>query len=368
MGIWLCQTNEDYSNWDRYVVGVPGAHYYQTYGWLKSYEPMGFSPQVLVYEEEGRIAGGAAILSAKIPFLPWRVFVLPHGPLPADPAAPSWAALMQRFDRMAREQRAICATIYPHEFFGGTTIVPRIEELGFTDPMMLTAHRFSNTPVRVDLPHTTENELLLSFRPRTRQYIKKAQSGDLTIRSTVDAKTFDSIYAVFVEHGKLKGYRPRPYASLKSAWEWFAPRGEAFLYQAWLGDALVGAIFVIHTGQTAHYITGAVRREHSDHRPAELLHWHAMCEARRVGMTAYDFTSMGDRGGTQFKMGFRPVCRSWQRPRTKVYRPVTAHLMKLADQYGGPLLRWVARHRANVASSAPRPVPVTAPLADGRHT
>ncbi|WP_447603641.1 lipid II:glycine glycyltransferase FemX [Nitrospira sp. Nam80] len=365
MPIRLFQTNEEYASWDHYVSEVPGAHYFQTYGWLKSYEPMGFTPHVLAYEVDGAIQGGVAFMSAKVPFAPWRIFILSHGPLPIDPHRPSWMSLMQRVDQLCRERRAISITVYPHELANQTTLFRRFEELGFTTSTMLTSHRFSSTPVTVDLTNKTEAELLMSFRPRTRQYIRKGLSGDLVIRTEVDGRTFDAIYALLVEHGNLKGYHPRPYSSVKTAWEWFAPRGGACLYQAWRNECLAGAILVIFTGCTAYYITGAVRREYSEHRPAELLHWRAIRDAMARGINAYDFTSMGDAGGSQFKAGFRPLCQSWQRPRTKVYRPVMAHLMGMTDAYCRPFIRWLARYRAN-AGPHPQTGRLNDPLPQGR--
>ena len=58
----LCDTVEDYDAWDHFVFNLPRAHYFQTYGWLKSYEFMGFMPHVLVQESNGMITNGVAFL------------------------------------------------------------------------------------------------------------------------------------------------------------------------------------------------------------------------------------------------------------------------------------------------------------------
>ena len=63
----LCDTVEDYDAWDHFVFNLPRAHYFQTYGWLKSYEFMGFMPHVLVQESNGMITNGVAFLDAKNP-------------------------------------------------------------------------------------------------------------------------------------------------------------------------------------------------------------------------------------------------------------------------------------------------------------
>jgi hypothetical protein len=313
---------------------------------------MGLSAHILISEHDGVIQGGVAFLSAKVPFLPWRIFIVSHGPLPSDPDSPSWLPLMEELDRFCRQHGGICTTLYPHEPADRSVLLSRLEGLGFTTEAVLTSHRFSSTPVTIALHGKQEAEILMSCRPRTRQYIRKALTGDLQLRTHVDDATFDAIYALLSEHGQFRGYHPRPYASLKAAWEWLGPRNQARFFQAWLNDTLVGAIFVIFTGHNSYSITGAVRRNHSELRPAEFLHWHAIREALGRHMMAYDFTSMGDQGGVQFKTGFRPLCGSWQRPRMKIYRPMLAHLIRWAEAYCRPALRGLARVRASRKRSA----------------
>jgi lipid II:glycine glycyltransferase (peptidoglycan interpeptide bridge formation enzyme) len=343
----VCVTENDYEAWDRYVYDYPGGHYFQTYGWLKSYKPMGFTPHVLVYEANGVITGGVAFLNAKLPLLPWRIFIIPHGPLPADPDAPSWMPLMHRLDELCHEQRAIYAQIYPHELAEKSALLSRLEEIGFTHPAIFTSHRFSSTPMIIELLGKSEEDILMSFRHKTRQYIRKALAGDCTVRTDVDTQRFDQIYTLFVEHGALMGYHPRPYASLRAAWEWFASKGWAELIQVWRDEKLIGAILLVFTGRTAYYLAGAVRRGFSEYRPGELLHWHAIREAIRRGIETYDLVNVGTAGVAQFKAGFRPAQRSWHDPRTKLYRPRVARFIKFAEDSCRPLVRALARYRAD---------------------
>ncbi len=345
--IRTCMTEKEYEAWDDYVFEMPGAHYFQTYGWLKSYEPMGFTPHVLVYEVDGIIFGGVAFLTVKLPLLPWRIFIVPHGPLTADPDGPGWMLLMERLDEICREQHAIYTQLYPHELTEKSVLLTRLEEIGFSAPAKFTSHKFSSTPVTIDLDGKSKEDLLNEFRKNTRYYIRRALSGRLSVRTDVDQRVFDEIYKLFLEHGEFRGYSPRPQRSLKVAWDWFAPRGRALFIQAWHEETLVGAIFVVFTGRTAYYLAGATRRQFSKDYPAELMHWHAICHAIEGKMNTYDLTSMGVSGVAQFKTGFRPMCRCWHDPRTKVYRPLATHLVSFADKHLRSLVRKVGRYRAN---------------------
>lgn len=342
-----CLTEEEYAAWDRFVYDFPGAHYFQTYGWLQSYEPMGFKPHVLVYEIDGVIRGGVAFLSVKIPLLPWRIFIIPHGPLPANPDAPGWMPLMQRLDEICREQKALYAQLYPHELSERSVLLSQLNEFGFTGPAIFSSHRFSTKPVIIDLAGKTEEHILMSFRPRTRQYIRKALTSNFVMRTQVDEVIFDKIYDLFLENGKLKGYIPRPYTSLRAAWEWFAPKGGASLIQAYRDETLVGAILLLFTGRTAYYLAGAVRREFSEYRPAEFLHWHGIREAMTRQLSTYDFVNMGTTGVEQFKSGFRPVVQTWHNPRTKLYHPLLAQATSVLDRFFRPVIRGLGRYRAS---------------------
>jgi lipid II:glycine glycyltransferase (peptidoglycan interpeptide bridge formation enzyme) len=345
MAVRACNTDEDYGAWDRFVANFPRAHYFQTYGWLKSYEPMGFTPHLLVCEADGMITGGVAFLSAKIPLLPWQIVIIPHGPLPAHPDAPSWLPLMQRLDAICRQRNVIYAQLYPHELSGQRVLLPCLEELGFTSSAMLTCHQFSSTPLTIDLVGKTEQDLLSSFRARTRTYVRRALSSQLMLRTEVDPLIFDKIYELFLENSRLKCYQPRPYASLRMAWDWFAPKEWATILQAWHDETLAGAILLIFTGRTAYYVAGAVRRGYAEQRPAEFMHWHGIIKAIERQLEAYDLGNFGTTGVEQFKRGFRSEHRVWHDPRTKLYSPVMSRLASTADRHLGPLLRGLARRR-----------------------
>jgi lipid II:glycine glycyltransferase (peptidoglycan interpeptide bridge formation enzyme) len=348
--IRLSSTDQDCVAWDRFVSQYPGAHYFQTYGWLKSYEPMALTPHLLIHEEAGVIRGGVAFLGAKLPKLPWQILIVPHGPLPSNPDSPSWRPLMQQLDEICRARSVVAAQLYPHELSNESVLLPRLEELGYTEPALLTSHRFSSTPVTLNLKGRTEDELLATFRPRTRQYIRRALSSGLVLRTEVDPALFDKIYDLLLEHGELMGYRPRPYASLRAAWEWFAPKGGATFIQAWREDVLVGVLLLVFTGRTAYYLAGAVRRGFTEHRPAEFLYWHGIRQAFERHLDTYDLVNIVSGGVEQFKMGFRPQCQTWHLPRTKLYRPGIARMISLGDRYLRPLARNWARRRAGRAA------------------
>ena len=345
--IRIATTDEDYIAWDQFLYNFSGAHYFQTYGWLRSYQPIGLTPHLLLHEVDNAITGGVAFLSAKLPVLQLRIFIIPHGPLPSGPEIPSWLPLMQALDEFCRRGNAIYAQLYPHEPSNQLVLLPRLAEMGFTSPAAFTSHQFSTDPVLVDLWGKSENDVLGAIRERTRTYVRRALSSDLELRTEVDERIFKQIYQLFLEHGESRGFLPRPYASLRAAWDWFSQNGRATFIQAWLGDTLVGANFVIFTGRTAHYIHGAVHRGFAEQRPAEFIHWHAIRKAIQLKMENYDLVNMGPPGVAQFKRGFKPRYQTWHEPRTKIYRPALAHMARVSERHLRSLVRGLSRWRAS---------------------
>jgi lipid II:glycine glycyltransferase (peptidoglycan interpeptide bridge formation enzyme) len=355
VAIRACQSEADYIAWDRFLFDFPGAHYFQTYGWLKSYEPMGFTPHVLAQEVDGSITGGVGFLTTRIPIpvLRWRIAVVPHGPVPAIPND-TWRNLMNALDTFCKEQRVIYAQIYPHEQSGASMLVAALESLGYNQPALLTSHRFSSTPVLVNLAGRSEEEILAGLRKKTRQYVRRALSSDLRLKTHVDDHVFGEIYRLLLANGKLLDYRVRPYASVRAAWDWYATTGQATFLQAWRGDELVGAVLLVFTGRTAYYLAGAVQHGFQEQRPAEFLHWHAIREAIDRGMDAYDLVNTSTEGVEQFKQGFRPTIHAWHAPRTKLYVPSVARTVAVAEPVLRPVLRAAARFLASRRTSGNR--------------
>jgi lipid II:glycine glycyltransferase (peptidoglycan interpeptide bridge formation enzyme) len=254
---------------------------------------------------------------------------------------------MQGLDDFCRRYKAAYAQIYPHEVTSELTVVNELEELGFTSPPLFTGHRFSSTPVTIDLVGKREEDILKCLRKKTRQYVRVALDSELSLSTDVNQIVFNEIYELFREHGALLGYQPRPYASIKASWDWLAPKGWAHFIQAWHNKTLVGAILLVFTGRTAYYLAGAVRRGFEKHRPGEFVHWHGIRKAIASKLNTYDLVNLGPPGVEQFKRGFRPQLQMWHAPRSKIYRPPIAWMAGVADHYLRPVLRNIARRRAN---------------------
>ena len=183
------------------------------------------------------------------------------------------------------------------------------------------------------------------------RYIRESLRSELSLRTGDTASLFDQVWELISEHAASRGFQPRPYRSLRASWDWFSARGWSEMIQAWHGETLVGANMAVYTGRTAYYLQGAVRRDYSDHRPAEFLHWHTIRRARELGMSHYDLVNLFPAGVEQFKQGFKPTCLTWHPPRAKLYRPLAARALQASERYLRPLIRRIARTRAGGAAA-----------------
>src|SRR5262245_54074486 len=171
----LCQTPEDYEAWDDFVLSHRGAHYSQLYGWLSSYEAMGFDCNVMVSTRGGRVVAGAAFVSIKVPLLSSRIFILPHAPLCDAMDDASWFAVMDALDQEFRRQRAIYAQTWPHVARTDLAALEKYVVAGYVGPQLFRAHSFSSTFLGIRLQGRDEEEILGGFRQETRYHLKKSE-------------------------------------------------------------------------------------------------------------------------------------------------------------------------------------------------
>ena len=342
----FCRTAAEYEAWDQFVSDFRGAHYCQLYGWLSSYEPMGFDPEVMIQLEGERIVGGAAFLSFKLPVVPWRAFILPHGPLCDEADPDSWDTLMAGLDEHFRQHGAIYAQAWPHVVPDDVAGLERFAAAGYQDVCLFRAHEFSSTLLAIDIGNRREEEILAGFRKQTRYYCRRSLKSGLELRLGRSDDDLRASYELLEESGRYHGYQPRPYRSLATAFERLVPKGRALLLQVWTNGELAGTIFVIFAGRIATYYAAATSRAHASLYPSEFLHLHAIRLAQQHGMEVYDLMNWSDPGVAQFKRGFRPRECRWTGPRTKIYRPFLARCTALLEKRLRPLVRSVAQRRA----------------------
>ena len=348
MTIRLCNRDEDFDAWDEFLVRCPNGHFLQLHGWLSSFESMGFECEVMVQSDGGRIVGGAAFLSTKVPLLPARIFLMPHGPVCEDPDGPAWNELTEALDAHFRERGALYVQAWPQLEVDDEVGLERYRRAGYRGPQLLHVQEFIATRLAIDLAGRSEEEILAPARRETRRYCRKSQRTGLELRlGTTHADLVES-HQVWKENAEHHGYAVRPFASCEIVMDRLVNKGKGLLIQAWKDDDLAGSMMVLFAGGVASYAVAAgTRRALSSCYPAEFMHLAAIRVAKERGMAMYDLNDWGAKGIAQFKRGFRPKVCAWAEPITKVYRPMPTRLITWGDSHLRLLLRKLAarRHR-----------------------
>lgn len=158
-------------------------------------------------------------------------------------------------------------------------------------PMYLTA----DLTIQVDLSPTPE-EIMARIRKSTRYEIRQAQKLGIKISTTTDPNEIDKFYQMQLETAKRHKFIPFALPFLKEQFTTFASQNLALLYKAEYEDQLLTEAFIIFYGAEATYHYGASTQEARKYPGAYLIQWEAMMEAKRRGMSRYNFWGVAPEG------------------------------------------------------------------------
>jgi len=178
---------------------------------------------------------------------------------------------------------------------------------------------FINAPMHLHAESTSqldvaksEEELLKNMRKTTRYEIKKAQSLKIEIKKTTDPKEIKEFYKLQIQTSKRQKFVPFSYKYLFEQFKEFAQNNLAILYKAKIKNKLLAQAFIIFYGEEAVYHYGASTNEGRKYPGAYLIQWRAIQEAKKRGMTRYNFWGVSPidkpkhrfHGLSLFKRGF----------------------------------------------------------------
>ncbi len=153
-----------------------------------------------------------------------------------------------------------------------------------------------------------------NFRKNTRYELKQAKKKGVVITSTTDPDAIKKFYELQLETARRHNFVPYPYQYLHEQFKVFAKAGKAVLYSAHTKDSkLIAQAFVIFYNAEAAYHYGASTQLGRSEPGAYALQWEAIQEAKRRGMSRYNFWGIVGEDETEhrfygvsvFKRGFR---------------------------------------------------------------
>ncbi len=129
-------------------------------------------------------------------------------------------------------------------------------------------------------------------RHRIKGNVAKAARHGVLVREGENLADLKAWHQLYLATMRRRCVPPRPYAFFERAWTLLRPAGILRLLLAEQHTAaekrlLAGGIFLSYNGVMSYAFQGS-REEALDLRPNDALQWHAIHEAHRVGLHAYD--------------------------------------------------------------------------------
>lgn len=298
--------------WDPLLTSGERPSFLQSWEWGELKRRFGWTPVRLAYSDpDGRRVSGAQILIKTQRLLGisprFGVAYIPRGPFGGATPEEFRELIDAAIDRASRD---------------GASFI-RIEPGGDGTEAALAAMvdtGFKPAPQNVQIQSTgyidlgrTEEELLASFKSKTRYNVRLAMRRNVDVRVSDSKSDLESFYRLTVVTGRRDGFAVHGAGYYSAVWNTFG-KSKCRLFIASVNGEDVSALFAVVCGDMATYLYGASSDRYRNTMSNYLLQWEAMLWARRNGCLTYDFWGMADpalasdpmAGVHRFKAGFRP--------------------------------------------------------------
>jgi lipid II:glycine glycyltransferase (peptidoglycan interpeptide bridge formation enzyme) len=318
--------------WDSALATLPNAHLLQSWQWGEFKSRYGWSARRLLWSASDLTGSGggkspplkpvrsetvAAAQVLKRSTGPFSILYVPRGPCLDWANAERAAAVLGDLEALARRERALFIKIDPE-----INLRTRTQILNAHNPanpfripsgffLSTSQVQFKNT-VWLDL-NRSEDDLLASFKQKTRYNIRLAERKGVTLRTPApDDVPFDLLYRLYAETSVRDGFVIRHADYYRDAWGSFIRAGQAQPLIAEAGGQVIAALIVFRFAKRALYMYGMSSGEGREKMPNHLLQWAAIRWAKAQGCAIYDFWGAPDLfdesdpmwGVWKFKEGF----------------------------------------------------------------
>lgn len=170
--------------------------------------------------------------------------------------------------------------------------------------------------------HASLEELLQSFKQKTRYNIRLAAKRGVRVRSSSDVIDVRAFLWLFRETTARDAFHGHDDAYYETLFTELGSKGAVKVFLASVGHEVIAANVVLFFGDTAFYLFGASGNAHRELMAPHLLQWETMCYAQRHGFRRYDLFGVAPlftpaegewavvresdlwAGVTRFKLGF----------------------------------------------------------------
>lgn len=296
---------ENKKEWEEYLAGHEEANFLQSWYWGEFHKRLGKKVERSGFYREKQLIG--VMLSIVEDARRARYLTVPGGPIIDWDENDLVDAAFEEMRRIGQKTGCAFVRVRP-QLVTSESVLAIYEKYGCKcSPMHLHAE-LSNI---LDITKS-EEELMAQMRKTTRYEIRKAQNLGIKIEKSKDEKAIKAFYDLQIETAKRQKFVPFSYKFFQEQFKVFFDEDRALLYTASLNGQVLAQAFIIFYGTEADYHYGASTDEGRKYPGAYLLQWEAIKEAKRRGLTRYNFWGVapeGERdhrfyGVSVFKRGF----------------------------------------------------------------
>ncbi len=223
-------------------------------------------------------------------FLGIKIFYIPKGPFLNWDDKSLVQNCLQDLKEYTKKQKAVCLKI---------------------EPKVIKDHPFAI--------QTLKEDLLKSFKSKTRYNIRLARKKGVTITTSDKEEDLYWLYTLFKETGERKGFRINQWSYYKSIWQNFITNNKAQLFITTHEETRLGIIFVYYHNNDAWYIynsdTGKKRNLMGNYLALwEIMKWLKTKKIKTFDLWGIPTTkehSDSFKGVLRFKRGFQGEEVEW---------------------------------------------------------
>lgn len=268
--------------WEDFLAKHQQANFLHSWYWGEFHERLNNDIQRTGFYQGDKLAG--IMLSVVENAKRGRYLTVPGGPIIDWHNSNLVNAFVEEIKRIAKEKNCVFVRVRP-QLQSSEFSQNLFKQNGFINaPIHLHAELTSQLDIAKD-----EQTLLSQMRKTTRYEIKQAINQKIKITTSTDPSLIKKFYELQLQTAKRQNFVPFSYKFLYEQFKVFAENRYAILYNAEFNNKLLAQAFVIFYGKEAVYHYGASTDEGRNYPGAYLIQWEAILEAKKRGMTRYNF-------------------------------------------------------------------------------
>lgn len=270
------------NEWERFLALHQEANFLQSWYWGEFHKELNNDIQRTGFYDNGKLVG--VMFSVVEDAKRGRYLTVPGGPIIDWTTSDVVNCFAEEVKKIAKVHNCVFVRVRP-QLESSKFSKSLFKRHGFINALM---HLHAELTSQLDITKD-EQTLLSQMRKTTRYEIKKAMSQKIKITTSTDPSLIKEFYGLQIETAKRQKFVPFSYKFLHEQFKVFADSGHALLYNAQFNNKLLTQAFVIFYGKEAVYHYGASTEEGRGYPGAYLIQWEAIKEAKKRGMTRYNF-------------------------------------------------------------------------------